>query len=110
MVNIPGWVTLVGVVGPLVTLAGSALAYVVKLYQDKRDRRRREFFELMQYIDGPNTIATKVAAVYSLRQFPEHEDFIVRFCDNQRGNVTGVAAQILVTELDLLKKHFVSEG
>ena len=69
---------------PLVTIAGSAVVYVVKLYQDSAERRRNQFFELMQFIDSDRPIATKVAAAYELRRFPEHKDFIMRFCQNLR--------------------------
>jgi hypothetical protein len=100
MSSVPLWITLVGFAAPLVTLAGSAVAYVVKLYQEAREKKRNQFFELMKFIDSTNPIATKVAAVYELRRFPEHREFIIRFCENQRTNVTGAGAQILVAEMD----------
>jgi hypothetical protein len=97
---VPLWITLVGFAAPLLALAGSAVAYVVKLYQDRADRRRAQFFELMQFIDSDRPIATKVAALYELRHFPEHRDFIVRFCETQRENITGPGAQALIAEMD----------
>lgn len=84
----------------LLALAGSSVAYVVKLYQDAAERRRNHFFELMGFIDSDRPIATKVAAIYELRQFPEHKDFIVRFCTTQRSNVTGPGSQPLIDEMD----------
>jgi hypothetical protein len=98
--TVPIWVTLVGFAAPLLALAGSAVAYVVKLYRDAAEKKRRHFFELMEFIDSPRPIATKMAAVYELRPFPEHKDFIVRFCQLQRNNIAGNGAPILIAELD----------
>jgi len=101
MTSIPLWVTLTGFAAPLLALAGSAVAYVIKLYLDFADRRRNQFFELMQFIDNKDgTIATKVAAVYELRRFPQNRDFIIRFCLTQRENVVGAASHSLIDELD----------
>ena len=101
MNSVPLWVTLVGFAAPLIALAGSAVAYVVKLYEDALNKRRNQFFELMQFIDSERPIATKMAAVYELRRFPEHRDFIVRFCGEMaRTNVSGIGAQVLVSEMN----------
>jgi len=48
----------------------------VKLYLDRAERRRKDFFKLMDLIGGQGSIANKVAAVYELRRFPEHKEFI----------------------------------
>jgi hypothetical protein len=106
MNSVPLWVTLLGFAVPLMTLAGSAVAYVVKLYLESAERRRNRFFELMQIIDSDSRIAKKVAAVYELRRFPEHRDFILRFCTNQKTNITGVGAHILVAEMEATQAFF----
>ena len=93
---------------PLIALAGSSVAYVIKLFLDRIDKRRDRFFDLMKLIDGKESIALKVAAVYELRQFPEHKDFIVHFCETQSKNVTGVdsGAKSLIAEMHRTKEHF----
>ncbi len=93
------------VAAPLITLAGSAVAYVVKLFLDSGERRRKQFFELMQFIDSQAPIATKAAAVYELRQFPQHREFIIRFCESQRSNIVGGGAHILQQEFDATKAY-----
>lgn len=98
--TITPYLTLFGVAAPLITIAGSAVAYVIKIYQEAAIRRRSQFFELMQHIDGSAPIATKVAAVYSLRDFPEHKNFIIHFCKTQRNNIAGTSAQLLIDEMD----------
>lgn len=108
MDSVPLWVTLVGFAAPLITLAGSAVGYVVKLYLDSSERRRSDFFALMEFIDGKGSIAKKVAAVYALRRFPEHKEFVIRFCELQRSNVEGAGAQPLIAEMDLTRDYMRS--
>ena len=104
--SIPLWVTLLGFAAPLIALAGSAVGYVVKIYQDAATRKRNEFFELMGFIDSTLPIATKIAAVYRLREFPEHKDFIIRFCESQRNNITGGGGHFLIAEMDATAAFF----
>ena len=89
MSDLPLWVAIGGFAIPLLGLAGSAIAYVVKLFQDARERRHARFFELMNFLDGEGTIAAKLAAIYALRNFPEHRAFIIRFCETQHNNIDG---------------------
>jgi hypothetical protein len=94
------WIAWSGVAIPLRGLVGDALAYVVKLYQDARVKRHERFFELMKYIDSRDLpLATKLAATYQLREFPEHKDFIIRFFEATGTRVSGEAADILNGEL-----------
>ena len=91
---------------PLMTLAASAFVYVVNLWIARQDKQRDRFFDLMKLIDGQGSIATKVAAVYELRRFPNHKDFIIRFCDTQSQNVGGAGATTLVAEMGMTKDYF----
>jgi hypothetical protein len=97
---VPLWVTLLGFAGPLMALAGSAVAYVFKVFGDGAERRRQRLFELMQFIDSDKPLAVKLAAVYELRRFPKDREFVVRFCKVVRGQIKGDAAAALVAELD----------
>lgn len=109
-------VSVVGVVIPMITIAGSAAAFVWKSFSDSRENRRKQFFQLMTLIDADGSIASKIAAVYQLRNFPEHSDFIIRFCDTQRNNLTGngTAVALLAKEMnmtmDFFNKQEVIEG
>ncbi|WP_370400307.1 hypothetical protein [Sulfitobacter sp. JB4-11] len=89
----------IGISLPLITIAGSAVAYLVKIYTDARREQRTHFYDLMAKIDEKGTIASKVTAVYQLREFPEHKDFVIRFCDSQMKNIEGQAAHILADEM-----------
>lgn len=105
MNNVPIWVTLLGFAAPLLALAGSAVGYVVRIYLDSNENRRNYFFNLMKFIDGQGTIAQKIAAVYELRRFPEHRDFIIRFCATQRNNISGGGAELLALEMDKTREY-----
>jgi hypothetical protein len=63
MTTPPLWISLLVLAAPLIALSGSAVAFVAKQYLDAKERRRAQFFELMQYIDSDRPMATKVAAV-----------------------------------------------
>src|SRR3546814_5398029 len=52
----------------------------------------------MTYIDGSGPIAAKLAAVYALRDFKEHREFIRRFCTTQQSQVVGGNAESLIKE------------
>jgi len=97
---------LVGIAVSMLTLAGSAVAYVVRLYLDTRTHRRDQFFELMKFLDSPGPIAAKIGAVYQLRNFPEHREFIIRFCAASPQFVSGTAAQALLAEFAATRQHF----
>src|SRR3546814_15962551 len=58
----------------------------------------------MTYIDGSGPIAAKLAAVYALRDFKEHREFIRRFCTTQHSQVVGGTAESLIKELNLTAK------
>jgi hypothetical protein len=90
------------------TIAGSAVAFVFKAYLDSRRERRQQFFDLMDLIDNKGSIAAKVAAIYQLRFFPEHKDFIIRFCDTQKNNISGsgIAADSLRAEFEKTADFF----
>src|SRR5947209_16032734 len=106
MNEISQWTALMGIAVSMLTLAGSAVAYVVRLYLDTRAGRRDQFFELMKFLDSPSPIAAKIGAVYQLRHFPEHREFIIRFCSAAPQFVAGTAAQALLAEFEATRRHF----
>lgn len=103
MTTVPLWVTIGGFAVPLLGLAGSAIAYVVNLFNERKERRRQRFFELMQFLDDKGTIASKSAALYALRDFPEHREFIIRFCEAQADNISGDEISTSVLRFEMLQ-------
>lgn len=105
------WVTLAGGIPALIAMAASAVAYVVKYFQETKQRRSAELFRLMQLIDSKELpLASKIAAVYSLREFKDHKEFVVRFCETLPANIGGSAAQPLIKELELTKKAMAGQA
>lgn len=104
MTSVPLWVTIVGFAAPLMALAGSATAFVINLYREAAEHRKNYFFELMQFIDSDRPMATKVAAVYELRRFPEHREFVIRFCQSQQANISGTGASLLAAEMEQTRR------
>lgn len=91
---------------PMVTIAGSAVAYLVRLNLDAKIRRRDDFYAIMEMLDSNSPLASKLAAIYRLREFPEDRAFVVRFCNSLRGNISGPATEALIRELDATVGYF----
>ena len=89
----------IAVLIPLLSIGGSAIAYVVKLYIDRADRRKAELFEMMTKIDEGAALATKLAAIYQLRSFRSDRDFVIRFCESVESHSRGDASAPLQSEL-----------
>ena len=107
MNEVSQWAALAGIVVSMLTLAGSAVAYVIRFYLDGAARKRDQFFELMKYLDNPMMpIAGKIAAVYQLRNFPQHREFIIRFCLAAPQFVAGTATVPLLAEFEATRKFF----
>ena len=104
-------IAVVGVAVPMMTIAGSAAAFVWKSFRDAREDRRKQFFELMTLIDTNGSIAGKISAVYQLRYFPENRDFIIRFCDTQKDNISGsgTAVKLLAQEMETTRDFFKNQ-
>ncbi|MGP0061832.1 MAG: hypothetical protein ACLPID_21420 [Beijerinckiaceae bacterium] len=85
---------------PLCALAWSAAAYVRLRQSEIRRERYERFFEVMEHIGSKGgSIASKVAAVFELRRFPEYQEVIIRLFE--RVGVEGDAAPMLKSEMDL---------
>ncbi len=106
MNSIDPWITFFGIAIPLFGFAGSAIAFVAKLYLDRKDKRRLQFFELMQFLDSDRPLATKIAAIYELRSYREHREFIIRFCGVIPDYLQGSAVDAMKLELQATKEFF----
>lgn len=99
-------VALVGIIVPLLTIAGSAAAFVWKGFREAKQHRQQLLFSLMDKIDTNGTLASKQLAVYQLRFFPEHKEFIVRFCEANKNKINGDGAKILEAEMQETIDYF----
>ncbi len=89
----------IAVILPVITLSGSAVAYIVKLFLDLADRRRTHFLQLVGLLDQQGTLAGKLAAVYQLSQYRRHKDFLIRFFENRDTIVDGTSGEVLKEEM-----------
>lgn len=98
----------VAIIVPLITLAGSAVAYIVKMFLDLADRRRAHFLELIGFLDQPGTLAAKLAAVHQLSRYRQHRDFLVRFFENRDTIISGESAAVLKEEMRIAAERLRS--
>ncbi len=94
------WIAWLGIVIPLFTLAFSGWRYVVVRREENQHQQYQRFFEITDHLghDG-GSIASKMAAAYELRKYPEYKDVIIRLCEGV--DVRGAAAEMLRRELTL---------
>jgi hypothetical protein len=98
------WIAWAGVVLPLVSLAWAACFYVLTRRREVHHQEYERFFAVMDHLGQQGgSIASKVAAAYELRKYPEYRDVIIRVCEG--ANVEGPAAAMLRAELELTAEH-----
>jgi hypothetical protein len=110
--GVPTWLALLGFAAPLIALAGSAVAFVIRQYTDAKQRKRDDFFALLDRFDNPNTVIfCRLAATYRLREFKKDRDFLLRFLEFQQKNVEGSkdAVAQLVGEMQLTSRALRGE-
>ena len=92
------WISWAGVVIPLAALAWAAVFYTLSHRRDVQQKEFERFFRVMDHLgqDG-GSIASKIAAAYELRKYPEYKEVIVRLCE--QANYEGPAAEMLRKEM-----------
>ena len=94
------WIAYLGLALPLCVLAWSAATYALALRRQNAHSRFERFFQVMDHLGQQGgSIASKMAAAYELRKYPEYKDVIVRLCE--QAAVDGPSAQMLRNELQL---------
>lgn len=98
--EVVNWMTWVAAIVPLWVIAWSAYHYVHTRRFDEQEKRYIRFFLVMDHLgkDG-GSIASKMAAAYEMRKFPEYADVIIRLCE--QASVQGASAEMLKTEMKL---------
>jgi len=103
------WLAFAALVVPLCALAWSAWQYVMIQRREEARARFDNFFRIMDKIgEGQTSIASKIAAVYELRKYPEYRDLIVRFCRDAAPRVLGDNAFMLSKEMELTALFYES--
>lgn len=96
--NAGEWIAWAGVVIPLAALAWSAVVYAMAQRRAVLNAEYERFFQIMDHLGQQGgSIASKMAAAYELRKFPQYKDVIINLCD--KADLDGPAAQMLRDEL-----------
>jgi hypothetical protein len=101
------WLTWAAIVLPLFVLAWSAYQYVAIQRREEGRERFNRLFRIMDMIGGQETsLASKIAAVYELRRYPDYRELIVRFCRDAAPRVIGENGFMLKREMELTADFF----
>jgi hypothetical protein len=94
------WIAWAGVAIPLASLAWAAIFYVLTRRREVQHQEFERFFRVMDHLghDG-GSIASKMAAAYELRKYPEYREVIIRLCE--QADISGPSAAMLKNELAL---------
>lgn len=92
------WIAWAGVVIPLAALAWSAVSYTLAHRREVQHQEYQRFFQIMDHLgQSGGSIASKMAAAYELRKYPEYADVIINVCE--KAKVDGGAADMLKDEM-----------
>ena len=93
------WIAWAGIVIPLIALAWSAVFYVRAKRREVHHQEYQRFFEITDHLGQQGgSIASKMAAAYELRKYPEYKEVILNICE--KAPVTGGAAKMLAEEME----------
>jgi hypothetical protein len=98
------WIAYLGLALPFCVLAWSAAAYVVALRSRNVHERYERFFQITEHLgmEG-NSTASKMAAAYELRKYPEYRELIIRLCEDVQFDDS--AAELLRKELAMTAEY-----
>jgi hypothetical protein len=92
------WVAWAGIVIPLASLAWAAGFYVLTRRREVHFQEFERLFKVMDHLGQQGgSIASKMAAVYELRKYPEYKDVIIRMCEQTE--TVGSAGKMLKDEM-----------
>jgi hypothetical protein len=99
------WATILGSVLALLALAWAAVNYVLLKKMEINHSEFQRVFEIMDHLGAKgNSIASKMAAAYELRKYPQYAAVIVRLAE--KVEYDGAASDMLKSELDLTAEFF----
>lgn len=103
------WIAWAGIVLPLMTIAVTAAFHVRNEFEKLRAEQYSKFFELMGQAGGVDVpLASKMAAAYELRKYPQYKDVIIRLMVGTP--ITGSLSYLLEKEFHLTAVHLGHKG
>ena len=92
------WIAWAGIVIPLAALAWSAVFFTVARRRELQHQEYQRFFEITDHLGHEGgSIASKMAAAYELRKYPEYASVILNICE--KSEIVGPSAKMLKDEL-----------
>ena len=96
--TIAEWIAWAGIVIPLAALAWSAVFYTIARRREVSHLEYQRFFEITEHLGHEGgSIASKMAAAFEIRKYPQYKDVIINICE--KADVHGPSAQMLKEEL-----------
>jgi hypothetical protein len=101
------WIAWVGITVPLAALAWAAVFYVINRRREIHHQEYQKFFEITDHLGkSGGSIASKMAAAFELRKYPQYKDVVLRLC--QSVSAEGGSAKMLIDELRLTAEYLES--
>ena len=98
------WIAWAGIFVPLVGLAWAAIFYTISHRRAVQQQEFERFFKVMDHLgQSGGSIASKMAAAYELRKYPQYSDVIIRMCEQTE--VSGPSGKMLKDELLLTARQ-----
>ncbi len=86
------WIAWGGIVVPLLAMAFSAVTYSLAKRREVQHQQYQRFFQIMDHLGGNASAASKMAAAYELRKYPDYAEVIINICE--KANIEGEDAML----------------
>jgi len=87
------WIAWGGIVVPLLAMAFSAVTYSLAKRREVQHQQYQRFFQIMDHLGQDNaSAASKMAAAYELRKYPDYAEVIINICE--KANIEGEDAML----------------
>jgi hypothetical protein len=95
--TVQDWIAWGGMVIPLFAMAWAAIFFVLTRRREVHFQEFERLFKVMDHLGtSGGSIASKMAAAYELRKYPDYKDVIIRMCEQTE--TTGAMGKMLKDE------------
>jgi len=92
------WIAWAGVVVPLIALAWSAATYSLAKRREVKHQEYQRFFQIADHLGQQGgSVASKMAAAFELRKYPQYAEVVVNICE--KAEIEGPASKMLKEEM-----------
>jgi hypothetical protein len=104
------WIAWAGLALPLISLAWAACFFVLTRRREVHHQEFQRVFEVMDHLGQQGgSIASKMAAAYELRKYPEYREVIIRLCENVELQGSSAAIEMMREELRLTAEYMKAQ-